>query len=260
MKTLVTLIMVCVLLPVAGLCSDDAITVQCQIFRIIKSLSGNTAINAKTLSLEFKETDGPTNNLSSSKFLTGFTEGHFKLGEDILEINKDGWFWNKTPLGFSNSNTLTFPENKIRCIIPPVFTTSPGKASTISVVSEQRIEYFEKRDDNLFELRTSDETTGLEISMIIKEGADDSYILSDLIFSLKSVEKREQIPDVTLPVGRPILETRNYCINAIVARSKDCGFILHPGDGQGLLIVRLQVSPARELLTTANQTSKGEEQ
>jgi len=67
--------------------------------------------------------------------------------------------------------------------------------------------------------------------------------LANVTFSLRSVEKREPIPGLTLPVGRPILQTREYSAAIRVISGRDYGFVLNPGAGQGVLIVRLRAEP-----------------
>ena len=62
--------------------------------------------------------------------------------------------------------------------------------------------------------------------------------------SLRLVERREPIPGVTLPVGRPILESQEYPTTMILIAGKDYGFLIYPGEGEGVLLFRIRAERA----------------
>ena len=250
---------------------EEAISIQLKLFRVMGTLSGDTSLDEDV----WAGSEPPGAELT--KALTIFTHGHFRLGENVLEMKENGWFWNGASLesdsslnNISSESQLTLKgkpsvavkdngtfisaekiehvasekesESPIRLICAPNILVRSGEAADYHIVSKQEIEYFEQREDGLFELKKLQEPTWLEIEMQVESEGQNKIRFSELTFSLRSVEEREPIPGVTLPVGRPILQTREYKVNIRVTSGKDYGFLLHPGHGQGVLIIRLRLT------------------
>ncbi len=270
--------------PIQAL-GDEAITIQLKLFRVMGTLSGDTSLDEDV----WAGSEPPGAELI--KALTLFTHGHFRLGENVLEMKENGWFWNGAPLesdsslkDISTESQLTLKGkpsvavkgnrtfisdekiqhvssekesgSRIRLICAPNILVLSGEAADYHIISEQEIEYFEQREDGLFELKKLQEPTWLEIVMRVESEGQNKIRFSELTFSLRSVEEREPIPGVTLPVGRPILETREYKADIRVTSGKDYGFILHPGQGQGVLIIRLRLGLVAESLDTEQTNNK----
>jgi hypothetical protein len=273
-----------ILSPIQGW-GEEAISIQFQIFRVMGTLSSDTSLDA-----EFWAGSEPP-GAELTKALTLFTHGRFRLGEDVLEIKESGWFWNGDALEFDSSlNNIsseshlilqgnpsvsvkddgTFisadkmkyvasereTESPVRLIAAPKILVRSGEAAELQIISQQKIEYFEQREDGLFELRKLQEPTGLKIEIRAESEGQKKIRINPLTFSLRSVEEREPIPAVTLPVGRPILQAREYKVDIRVTSGKDYGFILHPGHGQGVLIIRLRLDLTTESLNIPQTTEK----
>ena len=233
----------------------EYIQIRCQLFRILSSLSGDTSLE------EYVWPEQTTPDPELKKTLTILTKADLRLDTDRLIVNDKGWFWNGKKLGFDSSSTLIIPESRMNLVSSPSILVKDGDFASIVISSDQSIEYMEKRDDGLFELKKVPERTGLEIELSVNKEAGDKIRIRDLKFLLKSIEKREQIPGLTLPVGRPILKTRTFELDLRITEGKDYGFILHPGDGQGVLIIRFGTEIVKEKNISATQnTERGEGQ
>ena len=233
------------LVPLVGAAETEPVYIRCQIFRVMGNMSAETSLENGVWASE--EPPG----VESKQALTLFTGGRFQLDDDLLESNDKGWFWNGTPLTFDAATKVSLPADQIRLISAPTFLAQVGQPVTVSVSSTQKIEYFERRDDGLFELKRLKEPTALNIELRLEEGGSDREkraYLANVTFSLRSVEKREPIPDLTLPVGRPVLQTREFSAAISVVSGRDYGFVLNPGAGQGVLIVRLRAEPPPDSL------------
>ena len=228
------------LVPLVGAAETKSVYIRCQIFRVMGNMSAETSLENGVWAHE----EPP--DVESKQALTLFTGGRFQLGDDLLESNDKGWLWNGTPLTFDAATEVLLQADQIRLISAPTILTKVGQLVAVSVSPTQGIEYFERRDDGLFELKKLQEPTELSIEMQLEEAGSDrvkQVHLANVTFSLRSVEKREPIPELTLPVGRPILQTREYSAEIRIVKGRDYGFVLNPGAGQGVLIVRLRVEP-----------------
>jgi hypothetical protein len=89
--------------------------------------------------------------------------------------------------------------------------------------------------------------TGLDIEITEPaEEEDKGYIrLTDMIMTMRSVEKRERIEGVNLSVGRPVLGEQKYEFYFRVRPGKDYGILIRPERGQGGLLIRLRASSTR---------------
>ena len=113
----------------------------------------------------------------------------------------------------------------------------------VQIKSQQPIQYFARRKDGLFELKQLELPTGLDIEIEAVEEEDKGYIrLTDMVMTMRSVEKREKIEGVNLSVGRPILGEQRYVFYFRVRPGKDYGILIRPKQGQGGLLIRLRAS------------------
>jgi hypothetical protein len=178
------------------------------------------------------------------KVLTFFTTAQFQVGDDRLVIDDKGWFWNGKKFN-DNETEWTLPSEVAHALVVPPIEVLEGKTANITMQSDQEIEYFEKQTADTFTLKKLSEPTGLKIAIRPEKQENGRILLSELNISLRVIEKREPIPGVGLPVGRPILETRDYAAAPIAVRpGKDYGILLNLGQSQGVLIFRFRIQPA----------------
>jgi hypothetical protein len=223
---------------------SEQFLIEFQVFRIESILSGDASLDeefwagAKPMEADLK------------KAITLFTTGRFKLGESLLEMDTKGWRWNGTPLPFSGTDVISSPTARLNLPgnqilgfgepVSPRIVVVSGETSSFNYEDARGIEYLERRSDGLFDLKQSAESTGFGIKTSARREKDGRLSLSDLTFSLRSVEKRKSIPGVTLQIGEPLLQTRKYTLDLQVSSGKEYGVLLHPGDGPGLLLIRLR--------------------
>ena len=222
---------------------EGQVLVRLHLYRVLGALSGDT-----TLKPDFWA-GTPEARAELEKSLTLFTSADLGVGDGRLRATGDGWSWNGEPLGSNGNLKVALPEEQFRKIASPIILTTPEiriatQAASLRIHSEQPFEYFEKRDDGLFERKVLQIETGIEIEMQIEnqdDEEDDKPIhFSKFSLSLSSVNRREPIDDVELEVGRPIIDTTTYEMPIRVEAGKDYGFLLHPRGTKGVLIVRLR--------------------
>ena len=271
-KILFLLFSLIMFLPGAFASSGETISLQLQLFRIQGYLSADTRLDEEIL------VGSKLSDPKLKQIMTFFTHGQFRLGEDNLVTTDKEWTWNGAPLEsgseifrkLSPDSSVTATgnpaisvkekniqikadkievqappygekkESPIHLIAAPQILVRNREKANIQILSNQRLEYFQKREDGFFELRESQEPTGLSIEITAEKEAQGKILLSPMTFSLRWVQKRETIPGLTLQVGKPILETMDYPMDIRITPGKFYGILLHPGDGQGILILRLK--------------------
>lgn len=242
---------------VVGAAPSETIRIRCQIFRVNGALSGDASGVDEIWAGD--KPPGP----DVRKTLTLFTEGRFKLAKDELRAERKGWTWNGTAIAWDGNQKAELPEDRISLIAPaPISVSASGQKAAIEINSDQKIQYFEKRDDGLFELKELDATTGLKIEMFVKAEKSGKIRLSDIVFQLRLVVERVAIPGVSLQVGRPVLKTKEYRVDLRLSPNEDCGILVHPGEGQGVLLVRLRAereAPQNRKKRTSHSETKAPE-
>jgi len=277
-KIIVLLLSLFMILNCVFASGGETISLRLELFRIQGYLSADTRLDEE-ISAGEKPPDPKLKQI-----MTFFTHGQFSLGEDKLVTTDKEWTWNGTPLEsgseifskLSLDSSVTAignptisvkdknvqikadkievqappyrekKESPIHLIAAPQILVQNGNKAKVQILSNQRLEYFEKREDGFFELRESQEPTGLLIEITAEKDAQGKILLSPMTFSLRWVQKREAIPGLTLQVGKPILETTDYPTDILITPGKFYGILLHPGDGQGILILRLKAELAPE--------------
>jgi len=236
-------LLVLILLPVnvfAG--KDNQIQVLCQIFRLSSNVRSKISVE-----------EGIWTTKDVPKKLRGvvevFEKGSFELGEDKLEFRKGKCYWNGKKLPMAGPNTVNLSNKMINMIYSPEILLFEHSSGKVMIESKQPIQYFEKRSDGLFELKEMELETGvdLEITKAVEDEDDDEIELTDLIMTIRSVESRELIAGVNLPVGQPILGEQKYVFFFKVDAGEDYGILIRPQQGRGSLLLRLR----------ANSTSSG---
>ena len=235
--------LVCVLgpkAPYADAREKNQIRVQCQFFKFYGTFPGTTSAKEKIWT-----TDEPPEKLKNR--VTVFSQGEFELGENKLTFKEGLCFWNKTEIPLTNPKKLNLPEDQIRWIDSPEIVLYEHSSGSFNLASKQPIQYFEKREDGLFELKEIELPTGLHIKITdADESEEHGYIdLTDIKIRMRSVERREKIEGVNLSVGRPIPGEQKYVFRFRLRPGKDYGILIRPKRGLGGLLIRLRVSSTR---------------
>ena len=66
-------------------------------------------------------------------------------------------------------------------------------------------------------------------------------VSEEMKLMLRWVSKREPIPGVNLPIGRPILQEQDYWLRLFVRESKNYGILLRPEGNSGAIIIRIEI-------------------
>jgi hypothetical protein len=175
--------------------------------------------------------------------VTVFSRGTLELGKDRLAFKDGGCFWNEKEIPIDEPEKLKPDGKAIRLVYAPRLEMDEHDDREVEIRSEQPIQYFEKREDGLFELKQIKLATGLDIKIGAKEEEDEGYIvLEDIEMTLRTVARREKVPGVNLAVGKPILGEQEYDFFFRVRPGKDYGIVISPERGQGGLLIRLRAS------------------
>jgi hypothetical protein len=230
----------------------NRLRVQCQIF----SFAGNVPAETRPDD-DIWTTDDPPDALKNK--VTVFSRGSFELGKDKLEFKRGKCLWKGKELAIDDKAKPKLPAEFMRLIYSPVIEMDEHLPGGFEIESKQPIQYFEKREDGLFELKEIELPTGLKIAITEpEEDEDEGYILlTDIEMTMRLVKRRERIPGVNLSVGRPILGEQKYIFYFRVRPGKDYGILIHPELGQGGLLIRLRASSTRS--GTFTKSSKGSE-
>ncbi|MHC4154656.1 MAG: hypothetical protein ACYST6_07010 [Planctomycetota bacterium] len=160
--------------------------------------------------------------------VTVFSRGTLELGKDRLAFKDGGCFWNEKEIPIDEPEKLKLDGKAIRLVYAPRLEMDEHDDREVQIRSEQPIQYFEKREDGLFELKQIKLATGLD--------------LEDIEMTLRTVARREKVPGVNLAVGKPILGEQEYDFFFRVRPGKDYGIIISPERGRGGLLIRLRAS------------------
>ena len=214
--------------------AEDEVRVRLQIFRTVGDMYLEETSLRENIWADSREAWE-----RAKKSVTLFDHGHLRLGENRLEINERGCYWNRSQLTFREGHRVKLPEDRIRLIYSPSVRMETGKYSTVKIESKQLFEYFEKREDGLCEPKRMELPTGLTIEMRPFRERHDRIRFREMKITLRSVGKREKIPGLGLQVGRPILETHEYVLPLRVRARRNYGILLRPGGGHGAIFMRL---------------------
>lgn len=232
-------ISMCVILSLAYTAyarDKNQIRIQAQFFRLMGNVPSKTFIDE-----DIWTTEETPEKLKDKVFV--FRRGWFQLGKDKLEFKKGNCFWKNKKLSMDPNQVVELPEDQIRQIFSPDFVMEEHSKRAITIESKQPIQYFEKREDGLFELKNVKLPTGLTLEIEAKEEEDKGYIvLADMIMTIRSVERRKKIEGVNLSVGYPILGEQKYVFFFRVRPGKDYGILIRPERGEGALLIRLRAS------------------
>lgn len=217
----------------------NQIQVEFQIFSFAEIPPGETFADERIWT-----TSEPPEKLKN--IVTVFNRGWFELGENKLEFKDGRCFWNGGRLPIVGPKDVNIPPESIQLVYAPAIVMEEHSKRTLKVESKQPIQYFQKRDDGLFELKEVELPTGLDLEIEAKEEEEHGFImLTDIVMTIRSVERRQKIPGVNLSVGHPFLGEQTYVFYFRVRPGKDYGILISPERGQGGLLIRLRASSTR---------------
>ncbi len=217
---------------------EDTIQVRFQIFVLNGTVLGDTSLRE-----DFEDVwDGDDNDWKElGGAVTLFDRGKFQFGNDILYINGDGCYWNKKRIPFEDQHCVELPEQKIRKIYSPIVHLDQYESSTIKIHSDQTYEYMVKRDDGLFELKYIAIPTGLDITVRPKK-KHHRIIFDEMWVKVRAIGRREPISGVSLPIGKPVVNTHEYKLELELRYEKKIyGVLLHLEESQGFVLICFDV-------------------
>lgn len=213
---------------------DDKVRYRMQVFRI----SGNFSSD---LSLEKDVWRGTKEDLNRIKdSVQIFDRGTFKLGNDELEINDRGCFWNREQLSFGSEDQDKLDTDNIKMISSPNIVRKSEQPVRIKISSEQPFQYMIKQEDGFFELKEMPLPVGLDIDVCSKNEKGGFFEVSSLVLTLRTVTEREHVAGVNLPIGRPLLHTSQYSLRMFLHEDKSYGIMLRL-PGNGVIVIRMEL-------------------
>ena len=227
------------LIPSIEASEDANVLVRIELYRIEGSVSGKTSIEGNIV-IEDRSGRGKSDPAFDQMF-TFFTSAQFDVGREKLIIDREGWSVRRD-MPTSPGESLE-SRGKIALVVKPSILVPLGERAAMAAVSKSPIEYFEKREDGLFEHKNLAVERGLTIEFTpqrMRRGGRLTIRLEDLNFLLTTVADRQEIPGVNLPVGIPVVKNQELTTDIKVEPGKDYGILISPGGEQGVLIVRLR--------------------
>ena len=227
------------LLPSLGIlparAEEQKVRYRLQVFHIRTNIHNKTSLS-ENIWAGSKETWEKT-----KKNVTLFDSGQFRLRRDRLEINDKGCFWNKTKLTFDEGYKQKLPSDKIKLIYSPNILKKNKESARMKIEAKQPFQYFEKIENNLFELKEMHLPVGMHIYIRSEAKDKNTFLISDFKVLLQFVNQREKIRDVNLPVGKPILQKQEFIMKLQVKKNKNYGILIRPEDGDGVILIRLKL-------------------
>lgn len=173
--------------------------------------------------------------------VTLFTRAAFKFGSDTLSVNGKTMNWNKERLNFDGKDKATgVTDGLIKLIYSTEVDLQRGKTGSVFIAAKQPFEYFDRRDDGLYELKEVELPAGLDLEVKPKEQDDKSILLSNVTIRLRAITERETIPGVKLPVGRPVLQTEEFKLSLKVKEKGIYWIQVKPQNGDGSMLISLE--------------------
>jgi len=241
--------------PAQGVPGQRQVLVEFQLARVQGDVSGETSLtdnlgvlllglvkgdtSSETLLADnvLENVEGEQRNATRGPF-TFFVTANLHLGGRgllekgvRLEANDTTWTWDGKP---------NPPAGKrVTVVCAPRVLVIAGESFKIEVGSVTPVQYFEKRPDGLFELRTADEVAGLILSGTPQTTQSGRIILRDLSIQLRTVEGRAPIEGVFLDVGKPQVKLRGHKTTLALKPDRYYGAMVSI-EGEGFFILRLR--------------------
>ena len=126
-------------------------------------------------------------------------------------------------------------------IYSPNILKKNKEPARMKIEAKQPFQYFEKKENNLFELKEMHLPVGMHIHMRSEAKDKNTFLISDFKVFLQFVNQREKIRGVNLPVGKPILQKQEFNMKLQVKKNKNYGILIRPDDGDGVILIRLKL-------------------
>jgi len=217
------------------LAKRNHIRYRCQVYRLSEGFHAST-------SLQQAIWEGNKEQWQKLKgAVTLFDQGRFTWCQDRLDVNDQSWSWNEQTLTFAQGTKAKLPGNKIKMIYAPNLLKREGELIRLKVESKQPFQYLRRREDNLFELAEMSLPVGMDLEIKAHNKPNDMILVSYLEIDLRTVGRREVVPGVNLPIGRPLLQEWEYILRLAMREGRSYGIMLRPPDITGAIVLRLEV-------------------
>jgi len=143
-------------------------------------------------------------------------------------------------------NSLEITSDRMELLASPQILTKANSDAEISIGSEMPIQYFEKLKDGNFVLK---ETKGVKLGLTL--GAklipeSDTLVTLKLHTSISSINMREKIAGVNLPVGEPVISNQEIDTTLSVELGKTVMFsgykVTRPNGSVEVILISIKVS------------------
>jgi hypothetical protein len=208
---------------------------RCQVYRLSEGFDASTSLQQDIWEgdkAQWQKMNGA---------VTLFDQGCFTWGQDRLDVNDQSWSWNEQALTFAQGTKAALPGHKIKMVYAPNLLKREGELIRLKVESKQPFQYLKRREDNLFELAEMSLPVGMDLKIKAYNKPNDMILVSYLEIELRMVGRREVVPGVNLPIGRPLLQECEYVLRLAMREGRSYGIMLRPADITGAIVIRLEV-------------------
>jgi hypothetical protein len=161
-----------------------------------------------------------------------FSQAELDVAGVRLRAEQNSWRW--------DAKTQPPKDAGIELLSSPKIASIVGRRMAVFVGSARQIQYFERRPDGLFELKTSDAAHGIHFAATVDKGESSGTFLCDMKVHVSLVGKRLPIEGVTLDVGVPVVTKRESRTQVNLKAGEYYGMLLDMGD-QRTLLTRIRV-------------------
>jgi hypothetical protein len=207
---------------------ETTFVIEAQLYQIQGDISGKTSLTQGIQSVQAKrrqpDKKGP---------FTFFTRADLDVANLKLEADVDGWAWDAQAGPPKHGKVQPLSPLKVRAV------AGAKEPSIVRVISQQGIDYLERRSDGLFELKKCFVPLGYGFEVTVNEAESRREVTLDLKVMANFVVRRHPIEGVTLNVGAPIIEEYETTIS--VKPDWYYGLLLST-EGQDSILIRLRVN------------------
>lgn len=245
------LICLLVLLTAPGLLAETQpmLSYELQVFRLDGAFRTKTSLSPKIWEAD-KEI---LSKIEGS--VTLFDQGEFEWGKDQLKLAHKGCFWNGKKLTFEEGIRAQLPDGKVKMIYSPTVQKPAGELVRLKIESDTPFQYMERQDDGSFELKEVNLPVGMNLEVRTKQNRAGGIRVDYLEIELRSIGSREQVPGVSLPIGKPKLREWEYNFGFNPSPRKGYGILVRPEGTTGAMLIRLAVTESK-LLERLNREKK----
>jgi hypothetical protein len=189
-----------------------------------------TYVNSSLTDDVFQGLDSPTKE--QKKAFSCWVQANRNIGGVEFKANETAWTW--------DGKAEPDEDGPVRFMLGPRVMLNLGEQAEMIVGDRVPIQYFEKREDGLFDLKARNEAIGMNILFKVEKGEGNRIVLRDLTFSVREIESRTPIEGVQLDAGFPIISNDDYKISIALKPRLFYGLDLRT-EGHGLYIIRIEV-------------------